>query len=107
MAEGRCNCASIEVTIPEMPKASAICYWYNTQVSTPTCIQPSFNNNSANCRRAGGSIGSIIYIIDKSDVKINDTKSTLKSYTDKDTKSGNTIIRQFCSDCGSYVNSIT
>jgi hypothetical protein len=62
-------------------------------------------NNSANCRRAGGSIGSIIYVIDKTDVQINDTKNTLKSYTDSDTKSGNTIIRQFCSDCGSYVKS--
>lgn len=28
MPEGRCNCASIKVSIPEMPKESAICYWY-------------------------------------------------------------------------------
>jgi hypothetical protein len=104
MAEGRCNCASIKVTIPGgMPKESAICYWYNSL--PPPLHRTPLNNNSANCRRAGGSIGSIIYVIDKTDVEINDTKNTLKSYTDSDTKSGNTIIRQFCSDCGSYVDS--
>jgi hypothetical protein len=28
MAEGRCNCGNITVSIPEMPKQSVICYWY-------------------------------------------------------------------------------
>jgi hypothetical protein len=27
MAQGRCNCGSIKVSIPEMPKQSIICYW--------------------------------------------------------------------------------
>lgn len=27
MAEGRCNCASIKVSVAELPKESMICYW--------------------------------------------------------------------------------
>ncbi|OSS44785.1 hypothetical protein B5807_10673 [Epicoccum nigrum] len=87
MAEGRCNCASIKVSIPEMPKESIICY-------------------CANCRRAGSAPGSIIHMLDKSEVTIDDSKGTLKSYRDGDTKSGNTIIRQFCSNCGSPIGSM-
>lgn len=60
---------------------------------------------SANCRRGGGTFGSIVFPMTKDDAKINDTKGTLKNYTDSDTTTGNTIIRQFCSDCGSYVYS--
>ncbi|KAH3913019.1 hypothetical protein HBH56_110730 [Parastagonospora nodorum] len=88
MVEGRCNCASIKVTLPELPKESVICY-------------------CANCRRGGGTFGSIVFPMTKDDAKISDAKGTLKSYTDNDTTTGNTIIRQFCSDCGSPVASLT
>jgi hypothetical protein len=100
MAEGRCNCASIKVSIPEMPKESIICYWYDYVYRFSRggllCLLCS-----ANCRRAGSAPGSIIYMFDKSEVTIDDSKGTLKSYRDGDTKSGNTITRQFCSNCGS------
>jgi hypothetical protein len=33
MPEGRCNCGSIKISIPEIPKESAICYWYATAMS--------------------------------------------------------------------------
>jgi hypothetical protein len=70
-----------------------------------TSFQAVTNRRSANCRRAGSSIGSIIYMFDKTEVKIDDTNGTLKSYKDSDTKSGNSITRQFCSNCGRWVMS--
>ncbi|KAI8932102.1 hypothetical protein NX059_010987 [Plenodomus lindquistii] len=87
MATGRCNCGSIRVTIPAIPETSAICY-------------------CSNCRRAGSCAGSVIFIFDKKDVKVEDRTSSLKDYTDSDTTSGNTITRRFCSDCGSPVMSV-
>ncbi|KAH6642269.1 Mss4-like protein [Boeremia exigua] len=87
MLEGRCNCASIKVSIPELPKNSAICY-------------------CANCRRQGSGPGSILYVFDKLQVKIDDPKGALKNYKDSDTTSGNTITRQFCGNCGSPVASL-
>ena len=57
-------------------------------------------NASSNCRRAGSSVGSIVYVFEKADVTIDDPNSSLKSYKDSDTKSGNTITRQFCANCG-------
>ncbi|CBX96543.1 hypothetical protein IAQ61_005590 [Plenodomus lingam] len=87
MATGRCNCGSINISIPAIPEQSAICY-------------------CANCRRAGSCAGSIIFIIDGKDVKIEDKKNSLKDYTDADTVSGNTITRRFCSNCGSPVMSV-
>ncbi|KZM27295.1 uncharacterized protein EKO05_0005572 [Ascochyta rabiei] len=87
MPDGRCNCAGIKVSIAELPKESVICY-------------------CGNCRRAGSTPGSIVYMFDKSEVTINDPKSALKSYTDSDTTSGNTIIRQFCSNCGCPIASL-
>jgi hypothetical protein len=58
---------------------------------------------SANCRRAGSSVGSIVYMLDKTEIKLEDPQGTLKSYKDSDTKSGNSITRQFCSNCGWFV----
>jgi hypothetical protein len=87
MAEGHCNCGSIKVSIPALPEKSAICY-------------------CSNCRRAGSSIGSIVYILDKPDVTIIDPSDKLKSYHDDDTKSGNPITRQFCSNCGCPIASL-
>ncbi|KAF2633099.1 hypothetical protein BU25DRAFT_358136 [Macroventuria anomochaeta] len=75
MPEGRCNYASLKVPITKMPKAGK-------------------------CRCAGSAPGLIVYMFDKSEVSINDSKGALKSYKDSDITSGNTIIRQFCSNCG-------
>jgi hypothetical protein len=58
------------------------------------------NYHSSNCRRAGSSIGSLVYVSQKSDVQITDPRGNLKSYDDGDTTSGNHIIRQFCGNCG-------
>ncbi|KAF2678570.1 hypothetical protein K458DRAFT_423018 [Lentithecium fluviatile CBS 122367] len=87
MAEGRCNCGSIRVSIPALPEQSAICY-------------------CANCKRAGSSSFSLVYLLNKSDVHIKDPNGALKNYQDKDTKSGNTLTRQFCANCGSPIASL-
>ncbi|KAF1847011.1 uncharacterized protein K460DRAFT_363126 [Cucurbitaria berberidis CBS 394.84] len=87
MTQGRCNCSKIKVSIPSLPEQSAICY-------------------CSNCRRAGSSVGSIVYIFNKTDVTIDDPSSSLKSYKDCDTKSGNTITRQFCGNCGCPIMSL-
>ncbi|KAF2851545.1 hypothetical protein T440DRAFT_448817 [Plenodomus tracheiphilus IPT5] len=87
MATGRCNCGSINVSIAAVPEQSAICY-------------------CSNCRRAGSCAGSVIFILERKDVKVEDKRSSLKEYTDSDTTSGNTITRQFCSHCGSPVMSV-
>ncbi|KAF1941456.1 hypothetical protein EJ02DRAFT_434760 [Clathrospora elynae] len=87
MVEGRCNCGSIKVSIPALPEQSIICY-------------------CANCRRAGSSVGSIIYAFDKKDVTIKDPDTNLKSYKDSDTNSGNSITRQFCGNCGCPIVSL-
>ncbi|KAL6709227.1 hypothetical protein ACN47E_002043 [Coniothyrium glycines] len=87
MTEGRCNCAGIKITAPTLPKQSLFCY-------------------CSNCRRAGSSIGSLVYVFDKSDVSISDPGHHLKSYKDSDTKSGNTVTRQFCGNCGCPIASL-
>jgi hypothetical protein len=44
-----------------------------------------------------------VHILSKSDVSIEDANSVLKSYEDRDTKSGNLLVRQFCGKCGRCV----
>ncbi|KAF2742043.1 hypothetical protein M011DRAFT_413361 [Sporormia fimetaria CBS 119925] len=82
---GRCNCSSINVTIPT-PEGSVVCY-------------------CTNCQRTSAGLCSINYILDTSSAKFDDPKDLLKSYKDSDTKSGNVITRKFCSNCGWYVDS--
>lgn len=80
----------------------------NPQSATGAPTQPDHksaetrqtDHRSGNCRRAGSTPGSIVYMFDKSEVTIDDSQGALKSYKDSDTTSGNTIIRQFCSNCG-------
>jgi hypothetical protein len=46
-------------------------------------------------------------MLDKTEVKVEDPKGNLKNYKDSDTKSGNTITRQFCGQCGWCVDQET
>ncbi|KAF2260134.1 hypothetical protein CC78DRAFT_536563, partial [Lojkania enalia] len=82
--EGHCNCASIKITIPELPSHSSVCF-------------------CANCRRAGSGILSVNYLFDLSDVEVHDLKGTMRNYRDTNTKTGNTITRRFCGECGSPI----
>lgn len=59
--------------------------------------------SSSNCKRAGSSMCSIVFMLDHSEVDIQDPSGALKNYTDANTKSGNAITRQFCGNCGRLV----
>jgi hypothetical protein len=58
---------------------------------------------SKNCRRAGAGPFTVNYYIDLSSINLQDPKGVLKSYTDSNTISGNTIVRKFCGECGRSV----
>jgi hypothetical protein len=46
-------------------------------------------------------------MLNKTEVKVEDPEGNLKNYKDSNTKSGNTITRQFCGQCGWYVDQET
>ncbi|RAL02537.1 GFA family protein [Aspergillus ibericus CBS 121593] len=79
---GRCNCASISITLPEQPERSVLCH-------------------CTNCKKAGGGSFSVNYFVDEDDMTVEDPNEALKVYHDPNTASGNTIKRHFCSNCGS------
>ncbi|CAI4213909.1 unnamed protein product [Parascedosporium putredinis] len=81
--DGHCNCGGIEVSLPQAPSTVIACH----------CL---------NCRRTGGPY-SINYIVEESDASIKEITSVLTLYSDKNTFSGNEIVRQFCNNCGSSV----
>jgi hypothetical protein len=62
-----------------------------TGVPFPVCCLSVSDIHSSNCRRAGSSVGSIVYILDKTEVEIEDGCGSLRSYKDSDTKSGGAI----------------
>ncbi|KAL4911476.1 hypothetical protein BDW74DRAFT_172935 [Aspergillus multicolor] len=80
--KGCCICGSIQVSLKEQPPNSLRCY-------------------CRNCARSGGG-SSINYVVDEPEFSLQDTGS-LKSFEDSQTLSGNTILRQFCGNCGSPV----
>ncbi|RDW93366.1 GFA family protein [Aspergillus mulundensis] len=80
--KGHCICGSIQVSLKEQPPNSLRCY-------------------CRNCARSGGG-SSINYVVDEPEFKLDGT-SSLKSFEDSQTLSGNTIVRQFCGSCGSPV----
>ncbi|KAF2190016.1 hypothetical protein K469DRAFT_657661 [Zopfia rhizophila CBS 207.26] len=82
--EGHYNCGSILVLLSFFPPASVISY-------------------CSNCRRAGGALCSVNFLVPISDVKIIDEQGLLKSYEGSNTVSENTIARRFCGKCGSPV----
>ncbi|KAF2146395.1 uncharacterized protein K452DRAFT_315572 [Aplosporella prunicola CBS 121167] len=81
--QGHCNCESIKVTLKEQPSESLLCHCHN-------------------CRRTGG-LFSVNYVLDEPEAVIDDSNSALKVYQDKNTASGNTVQRGFCSGCGSPI----
>ncbi|OPB38917.1 hypothetical protein A0O28_0020230 [Trichoderma guizhouense] len=88
---GSCNCGSITVSLTAPPSKTVACH----------CL---------NCRRAGGPY-SINYVVDESEVKIDDARGTLNEYEDYKTASGNLgrkafIQRNFCKACGSPIYTI-
>ncbi|KAH8811269.1 Mss4-like protein [Xylogone sp. PMI_703] len=84
--EGQCNCGKIKVILPTQPDSCVLCF-------------------CDNCRRSGG-LSSVNYILKTSSVSIQDPIKALKSYPDNNTINGETILRHFCSTCGSPIFSL-
>ncbi|PGH12316.1 hypothetical protein AJ79_04382 [Helicocarpus griseus UAMH5409] len=84
-SHGHCNCGSVGVTLKqeEQNLNSLLCY-------------------CRNCVRSGGGY-SVNYTVSEEDADIKDPQSTLNTYIDSNTASGNSIKRQFCGRCGSAV----
>ncbi|OOF90618.1 hypothetical protein ASPCADRAFT_211927 [Aspergillus carbonarius ITEM 5010] len=80
---GHCICKTIQVSLSHQPSSSLRCH-------------------CRNCARSGGG-SSINYVLDSDDVILTDPHSLLKSFDDTDTLSGNVVLRQFCSQCGSPI----
>ncbi|KAH7010338.1 hypothetical protein EDB80DRAFT_868857 [Ilyonectria destructans] len=98
---GHCNCGSISIELKEEQRSSSlVCYWYAEHTSLVE--SKSLIINSRGCSRAGGGY-SVNYVVDDSDIDIQDARSTLKTYIDTNTDSGNKVQRLFCGDCGSPV----
>ncbi|PYI24788.1 hypothetical protein BO99DRAFT_418358 [Aspergillus violaceofuscus CBS 115571] len=75
--DGHCMCGRIQVSLPQQPSQSLRCH----------CLGSSIN-----------------YVLGDSDVTIKDSRLSLKSYGDYHTQSGNIVLRQFCSECGSPIS---
>jgi hypothetical protein len=81
MLTGGCNCKSIRYTIDADPIMVAQCH-------------------CRNCQRQSGSAFSVNVVVANPAVTVT---GTLTDYADSDTKSGNTVLRQFCATCGSPI----
>ncbi|KAL8281020.1 hypothetical protein RQP46_006699 [Phenoliferia psychrophenolica] len=81
---GTCNCESIVVEVPELPSFTVLCH-------------------CENCRKAGGTTGTLNYVFPGDQVVLK--KGTTKTVNTQGT-SGGLIERNFCGDCGSPIYSI-
>ncbi|KAM3414622.1 hypothetical protein BST61_g9781 [Cercospora zeina] len=77
-----CLCKSVQVQITGEDKNAVLCH-------------------CDNCRRASGSAFMHNHRWMKSEIKVLKGEDVLKVYDDSATKSGNTIFRHFCGNCGS------
>ena len=82
---GKCLCGQISVSIPEV--------FLNKSEHIGLCY-------CKNCRQSGGCLASYNLYLPEKDVTI---QGEPKIYLDKETKSGTTIQRAFCGNCGSPV----
>lgn len=82
---GSCLCGSVVVTINDnelfTKKRGHLCH-------------------CANCRKVAGSFVASNLLIEQEKVNIEDKNGTLKTYEDKETLSGGSVFRTFCSTDG-------
>ena len=81
---GQCLCGKIKVTVKDgsLPLQTSACHCYS-------------------CRTTAGSAYSLVSMINLDDLEVNGKP---KVYNDSATKSGSTVQRNFCGDCGSPIH---
>lgn len=81
MIEGGCNCGGVRYKIEGKPVVVAQCH-------------------CRNCQRQSGSAFSVNLMVKADGVT---TTGELTTYEDRDTHSGNPVLRRFCGTCGSPI----
>ena len=79
---GGCLCGAVRYTVSAQVTSLRVCH-------------------CANCQRASGAFGSINAVVPTDSFQI--VKGTAKRYDDSATKSGGTLSRHFCAECGSPI----
>ncbi|KAK4499786.1 hypothetical protein PRZ48_007972 [Zasmidium cellare] len=77
-----CPCKSVEIEVTGTDKGAVLCH-------------------CSNCQAQSGSAFMHNHRLTKSDMKFTRGQDFVKTYVDKNTKSGNELTRGFCSNCGS------
>ncbi|KXT06348.1 hypothetical protein AC578_9127 [Pseudocercospora eumusae] len=78
----QCLCKSIKIEVTGQDKGSVLCHCNN-------------------CKQSSGSSFMHNHRFTKSELKVLEGEKVLKVYKDSNTKSGNTLSRHFCGNCGS------
>jgi len=81
-ATGSCLCKAVAYTITGIDKGPVLCH-------------------CSNCQKATGSAFANNYRFMKAKLDITKGEEEMVVYCDSNTKSGNTLLRHFCSQCGS------
>ncbi|CAF4662872.1 unnamed protein product, partial [Didymodactylos carnosus] len=85
-SSGQCLCGQISVTLPQ-----------GTLNDKTENVRMCRCNN---CRQVAGSLFTYNIVLPKTDVKI---QGEPKAYEDKNTDSGDVLLRRFCPNCGSRI----
>ncbi|KAJ7250026.1 Mss4-like protein [Mycena haematopus] len=81
---GSCLCRQIRFTVEGEPLSYVVCY-------------------CTNCQRFSGSAFQTNTFFPPDKVTVTEGQELIHKYDDNETTSGNTIIRQFCSNCGTHL----
>lgn len=83
--EGGCNCGAVRYRLDGDPVTIAVCH-------------------CSNCRRQSGSAFSVNVVVRADRMSLS---GDLKTFEDRDTHSGEPVLRQFCEICGSPIRSLS
>ena len=65
-----------------------------------------WHKHCANCRKYTGTAGAHILRTQASNVEVSDPKEYLKTHFDSNTRTGGTVPRSFCTNCGSSLGAV-
>ncbi|KAK8094832.1 hypothetical protein PG997_001517 [Apiospora hydei] len=86
VAHGKCLCGTIEIEAKGDYKASVAC-------------------SCKNCQICSGSVYTVNWAYPKDTITVTKGADSLKTYEDKATDSGKSVLRRFCGRCGSGIYS--